>query len=263
MTAVWAIGLLVGGGAFAVLVLAAMGQVRTPPTPPTPGQVRAAAALSLGSILLGSYLLVDAVTASAPAADRTWYERGDHLLDAPVGDWLPAAAIEQLAAAAVFVFNVQRDDDDFDIFGSEFMKDAAILRHCIITTGQTEGVNPDTPAVDLAALCVLAANVGEEQQSQDATVRAPGTTSATPWHREGAGAMVLDKPAAVRRVRITAQYDGWTQNFAVICGEVLTVLEGLGTDERSVHYAGTHRMDCEEVEIQKATGVRWSFTEVP
>ena len=38
--------------------------------------------------------------------------------------------------------------------------------------------------------------------------------------------------------RITAQYDGWTQNFVVICGEAITVLEFLGTDERSVHYEG-------------------------
>ena len=110
-----------------------------------------------------------------------------------------------------------------------------------------------------------------ERQSQDAGDRTRllnqidrlGTTSATPWHREGTGAMILDKPAAVRRVRITAQYDGWTQNFVVICGEALTVLEFLGTDERSVHYEGTHRMDCSEVEIPEATGVRWSFTEVP
>ena len=75
--------------------------------------------------------------------------------------------------------------------------------------------------------------------------------------------MVLDNPAAVTRVRITAQYDGWTQNFLVICGQAFTVLEFLGTDERSVHYEGTHRMDCSEVEISEATGVRWSFTEVP
>ena len=64
--------------------------------------------------------------------------------------------------------------------------------------------------------------------------RADAPSPAPPWRREGTGAMVFDKPATVTRVRITAQYDGYVQNFAVVCDGMLVVNETLGSDEGDV-----------------------------
>ena len=260
MTAVGTIVLLVGGGAFAVMVPVAMSQVRTPPTRPTPGRVGAAAALSLGSILLGSYQLVDAVT------DRAWYEGSNVLTTLTLDRWSEVPLPGQLAVVGDFLTENGLDAKVEEMAG--FLWGCISGAVSVVDSGEDDASFGSTPVGEMGRNCItlgalVALSSLKSERPQDAAVGALGRTSATPWHREGTGAMVLDKPAAVTRVRITAQYDGWTQSFVVICGEAFTVLEFLGTDERSVHYEGTHRMGCSEVEISEATDVRWSFTEVP
>ena len=266
MTAVGTIVLLVGGGAFAVAVLVAMSQVRTPPTRPTPGRLGAAAALSLGSILLGSYQLVDAVTDPARSENRAWYAGSNVLTTLTLDRWSEVPLPGQLAVVGDFLTENGLDAKVEEMAG--FLWGCISGAVSVVESGEDDASFGSTPVGEMGRNCItlgalVALSSLKSERPQDAAVGALGRTSATPWHREGTGAMVLDKPAAVMRVRITAQYDGWTQNFVVICGEAFTVLEFLGTDERSVHYEGTHRMDCSEVEISEATDVRWSFTEVP
>jgi hypothetical protein len=78
----------------------------------------------------------------------------------------------------------------------------------------------------------------------------------------GTGDTVFDIPSSVARVRITGDYTKRGSNFIVWIDHDLVVNEIIGTAWESTHFEGTYLTGGGTVQIEKSSGVRWTFTEV-
>ena len=110
--------------------------------------------------MMGAIVLAAAVlpACGAPAtSDRAWFERGEHIHEATMGDWAQAAPRDQLSAAAHFVWVVRSQDDDFSVEDPGFMTAAAALRECMIRAWERSAdvMSPDTRARSQAAFCQI------------------------------------------------------------------------------------------------------------
>ena len=92
----------------------------------------------------------------------------------------------------------------------------------------------------------------------------PAEAPVDPWKVSGTGDYVVDRPAHVDRIHITASYEGNSENFIVWCGkrEELLVNVILGTGWETTSYDGVVLIkgDCNPIEI-KAVGVTWTLEE--
>ncbi len=83
-----------------------------------------------------------------------------------------------------------------------------------------------------------------------------------PFSHSGTGDNVFDLPRAVSRVRIQGDYRKNSANFIVYIDGDLVVNELLGTFWSTTHFDGTYLTGGGTVQIEKSSGVAWSFTEV-
>lgn len=95
------------------------------------------------------------------------------------------------------------------------------------------------------------------------------------WTRSGRGASVISAPASVVLVRITARFDGRSENFIVRCGTQgdsgLIVNELMGTSWGLTRYDGLHPargrygsrsgQPCGGFVIERSTGASWTFAQ--
>lgn len=95
-------------------------------------------------------------------------------------------------------------------------------------------------------------------------INGTGARTGPLWEVAGSGPNVFDMPAHVTRVRITGQYSGRCENFAVRVGGSLVVNVILGTCSVAdfVNYEGTHLVKGGVTEVIYAAGVNWRITEV-
>jgi hypothetical protein len=82
------------------------------------------------------------------------------------------------------------------------------------------------------------------------------------WTRSGTSDVVFDMPTHVRRVRITADYSGYAENFMVDVNGRGLVNELMGRGFSQTHFEGTYLTSGGVVAITSSSGVKWSFTEV-
>jgi hypothetical protein len=80
--------------------------------------------------------------------------------------------------------------------------------------------------------------------------------------RAGSGDTVFDMPTSVSRMRIVADYTGFSSNFIVRIGGRLVVNELLGRGWPSTHFDGTYVVTGGTTEITNSSGVTWTFIEV-
>jgi hypothetical protein len=78
----------------------------------------------------------------------------------------------------------------------------------------------------------------------------------------GVGDTVFDIPSTVTRVRIIADYGGFTSNFIVRIAGSLVVNELIGTGWGTTHFDGTYLIHGGTAQITNSSGVHWLFTEV-
>lgn len=97
----------------------------------------------------------------------------------------------------------------------------------------------------------------------------------TNWERSGTGPALFDLPVRIERIRIDAEYHGFSENFVVWCGGPgdeggLLVNKIIGTG-LGTRYSGFHSArrrynrsgePCRELHIKYSQGVRWTVTEV-
>ncbi len=86
----------------------------------------------------------------------------------------------------------------------------------------------------------------------------------TPFFQSGVGDYVFTLPSYVTKVKITGDYSGYCQNFAVDIAKRLIVNEILGACSvgSGRHFEGTYATQGGLVEITISTGVNWTFTEI-
>ena len=105
-----------------------------------------------------------------------------------------------------------------------------------------------------------------------------GTPPPNRWERSGTGPALFDLPIRIERIRIDAEYQGFSENFAVWCGGpgdrgglLVNEIIGTGLGTRGTRYSGFHSArrsyngpgePCRELQIRYSQGVRWSVTEV-
>lgn len=92
----------------------------------------------------------------------------------------------------------------------------------------------------------------------------PAPTPVPLFTRSGTGASVFDLPTSVSRVRITADYGGFCENFIVHIAGAGIVNEILGTcgTGSGPHFGGTFSTSGGRVDVLNSTGITWTFTEV-
>ncbi len=83
------------------------------------------------------------------------------------------------------------------------------------------------------------------------------------WTQSGAGNAVFDMPTYVSKVKIVADYDGWSSNFIVEIAGRGVVNELLGTRWGQIHFEDTYSTTGGRVEVKFTFGPTWSFSEVP
>lgn len=94
-------------------------------------------------------------------------------------------------------------------------------------------------------------------------VNGRGVRTGPLWEGWGTGPYVFDMPRFISRVRVTANYSGRCENFAVRVGGRLIVNTILGTCSvaEGPSYNGVHAVTGGEVEVLHAAGVNWRITE--
>jgi hypothetical protein len=83
-----------------------------------------------------------------------------------------------------------------------------------------------------------------------------------PWSQNGSGDNVFNIPTYVSKVKITANFSGFSSNFIVKIANSLIVNELIGTGWGTTHFEGTYLTSGGVVQITNSNGVSWSFTEV-
>lgn len=83
-----------------------------------------------------------------------------------------------------------------------------------------------------------------------------------PFTVSGTGDTVFDLPRSLSRVHIVGDYTKRGSNFIVWIDGDLVVNEIIGTAWESTHFEGTYLTGGGTVQIEKSSGVRWTFTEV-
>jgi len=83
-----------------------------------------------------------------------------------------------------------------------------------------------------------------------------------PWTTSGSGDNVFNIPTYISKIKIVANYGGFSSNFIVRIAGSLIVNELIGTGGGTTHFEGTYVTSGGQVQITNSSGVSWSFTEV-
>lgn len=111
----------------------------------------------------------------------------------------------------------------------------------------------------------LRVNGNQTEGTNGIVITASGVRTGPLWEGWGTGPYVFDMPPSVSRVRITATYAGFCENFIVRVAGRGVVNEILGTCSvaDSVNYDGTHLVTGGgTVEVREASGISWRMVEV-
>lgn len=128
--------------------------------------------------------------------------------------------------------------------------------------GQQEVVVSFTPTAATVYQGIL--TVVGNQQSGVGTIEITGggtLTGVQVFFRSGTGDSVFDLPVHVRRVIITATYNGNSSNFIVRIAGSLVVNELVGTFWQQPVFVGTYQVTPGVVQITQSSGVAWTIQE--
>jgi hypothetical protein len=82
------------------------------------------------------------------------------------------------------------------------------------------------------------------------------------FKKTGMGDMVFTLPTSVTRIQIQGKYSGNSSTFIVSIDGSSVVSEAIGTSQYPTDFDGTYLTKGGTVEITRASGVEWTFTEV-
>jgi hypothetical protein len=134
------------------------------------------------------------------------------------------------------------------------------------TTQTTAGGSYRFDGLTASDANISASAAGYEERAAGVYINGTNTLNFTlrppTFTRSGVGDTVFDMPTYVSRIRIQAQYAGFSENFIVHVGGRHIVNELLGTGWGPTTFDGTYVTTGGVTEILHSTRVSWWFTEV-
>ena len=175
----------------------------------------------------------------------------------------------QVGSAGSAAFNIRNDGNSTLTVSGITGPCAGTSTTATWTSGQVPAASQQSVTVNFKPVtvqnCSGTITVNGDQTSGTNTIgiTATSTLDGIPiLLKGGSGDTVFDLPVYITRIRITADYGGFSSNFIVKIAGRLVVNELVGTTWKQTHFDGVYAIaGGGTVEVTNSSGVAWLFTE--